>query len=132
MLLRGAGGPAGGLLGEGGGGGAPGLLGAGKPSKVFWRVAEGGETGPRLVGRGAGAAPLGRDFFAASPSNTSRSELALSLIDAALSAFYSDPALAAGLGKTRRVVFALVMQRTATARGPNLDLKRSRSGNFVA
>jgi hypothetical protein len=86
MLLRGAGGP-GGLLGEGGGGG-PGRLpgrGAGSPSSVFWRVFEGvgGGTGPRLVGSGAGAAVLGRDFFAASPSKTSRSELALSLIDTA-------------------------------------------------
>jgi hypothetical protein len=84
MLLRGTGG-AGGLLGEGGGGG-PGLVGAGRPSRVFCRGAEGGGTGPRVLGKGAGAAPLGRDFFAASPSKTSRSELALSLIDAALSA----------------------------------------------
>ena len=83
MLLRGGGG-AGGLLGDGGGGGVPGLIGLGKPSRVFCRGADGGGTGPRLLGRGAGAAPLGRDFFAASPSNTSRSELALSLIDAAL------------------------------------------------
>lgn len=89
MLLRGIGAP-GGLLGEGGGGG-PGRLpgnGAGSPSRVFWRVLDGvgGGTGPRLVGRGAGVEVLGRDFFAASPSKTSRSELALSLIDAALSA----------------------------------------------
>jgi hypothetical protein len=89
MLLRGGGG-AGGLLGDGGGGGPPGLVGAGRPSSVFCRVAEGGEgggTGPRLLGN-AGAGPLGRDFFAARPSNTSRSELALSLIDAALSASF--------------------------------------------
>jgi hypothetical protein len=86
MLLRGTGGT-GGLLGEGGGGGAPGRVGAGKPSSVFCRVFDGGGTGPRLLGSGAGAGPLGRDFFAANPSKTSRSELALSLIDAALSAF---------------------------------------------
>ncbi len=85
MLLRGGG--AGGILLRGGGG-APGLEGAGKPKRVFCRVAEGGGTGPRLLGRGAGVGPLGRDFFAASPSNTSRSELALSLIDAALSASF--------------------------------------------
>jgi hypothetical protein len=84
-LLRGAGGCRG-LLGAGGGGGAPGRTGAGKPSSVFCRGADGGGTGPRALGSGAGAAPLGLDFFAASPSNTSRSELALSLIDAALSA----------------------------------------------
>ena len=84
MLLRGGGG-VGGLLGDGGGGGTADLVGAGRPSSVFCRVAEGGETGPRLLGSGAGAGPLGRDFFAASPSNTSRSELALSLID--ISAF---------------------------------------------
>jgi hypothetical protein len=38
-----------------------------------------------VLGSG-GAELLGLDFFAASPSKTSRSELALSLIDAALSA----------------------------------------------
>ena len=80
-LLRGAGG----RLAVGGGGGgpgwrAPGATGAAKPSSVFWRVAEeGGAAGAR----GAGAA-LGRDFFAASPSKTSRSEPALSLIAFAL------------------------------------------------
>src|SRR6185369_7304378 len=84
MLLRGGGG-AGGRLGVGGGGGppagrAPGATGAAKPSSVFWRVADdGGAAGPR----GAGA-PLGRDFLAASPSKTSRSEPALSLIAFAL------------------------------------------------
>ena len=87
MLLRGGGG-AGGRLAVGGGGGgppgrapaAPGATGAANPSNVFWRVAEeGGAAGAR----GAGAA-LGRDFFAASPSKTSRSEPALSLIAFAL------------------------------------------------
>jgi len=84
MLLRGGGG-AGGRLAVGGGGGAPagrapGETGAASPSSVFWRVAEeGGAAGAR----GAGAA-LGRDFFAASPSKTSRSEPALSLIAFAL------------------------------------------------
>jgi hypothetical protein len=70
----------------GGGGGAgraePGAMGAAKPSSVFWRVAEdGGATGARAPGTGAA---LGRDFFAASPSKTSRSEPALSLIALAL------------------------------------------------
>ena len=83
ILLRGGGG-AGGRLAVGGGGGpparAPGPTGAANPSNVFWRVAEeGGAAGAR----GAGAA-LGRDFFAASPSKTSRSEPALSLIAFAL------------------------------------------------
>ena len=84
MLLRGGGG-AGGRLAVGGGGGpplerAPGAAGAANPSNVFWRVAEeGGAAGAR----GAGA-PLGRDFLAASPSKTSRSEPALSLIAFAL------------------------------------------------
>jgi len=88
MLARDGGGP-GGLLGMGGGGGAPGrdcppgTTGAARPSKVFWRVAEdGGDAGARPPGAGAG--PLGRDFFAASPSKTSRSEPALSLIAFAL------------------------------------------------
>ena len=129
-LLRGAGG-AGGLLGEGGGGGVPGFTGAGRPRSVFWRGAEGGGTGPRLLGNGAGAAPLGRDFFAASPSNTSRSELALSLIDAALSAFYSDPA------------WRLVLETpwgsrdadgAAECDGPRSGFRpeRARLGNFVS
>jgi hypothetical protein len=86
-LTRDGGGP-GGLLGMGGGGGAPGrdapgTTGAAKPSSVFWRVADdGGAAGARPPGAGAG--PLGRDFFAASPSKTSRSEPALSLIAFAL------------------------------------------------
>ena len=87
-LAREAGGP-GGLLGMGGGGGAPGraapgTTGAARPSSVFCRVAEdGGDAGARPPGAGAGPL-LGRDFFAASPSKTSRSEPALSLIALAL------------------------------------------------
>ena len=84
MLPRGRGGAGGRLMGGGGGGGAgrPGAIGAARPSSVFWRVAEdGGAAGARTAGAGAA---LGRDFFAASPSKTSRSEPALSLIALAL------------------------------------------------
>ncbi len=62
------------------GGGNPGALrpaaaiGLARPSRVFWRGAEGGTPGPTL----------GRDFFA-SPSNTSKSDPPLSLIVGLLS-----------------------------------------------
>lgn len=71
----------------GGGGGAPGgRLGLGpgalKPMSVFCRVIEGGGTREPGGGGTLGIPPgeSGRDFFAASPSKMSRSELALSLI----------------------------------------------------
>jgi hypothetical protein len=119
----------GGLLGAGGGG-TPGFTGAGRPRRVFWRGAEGGGTGPRLLGNGAGAEPVGRDFFAANPSNTSRSELALSLIDAALSALLLDRAQAPG-SKAQHVAFRSF--RAAKRRRPEVRMRdpNEPAGNFV-
>ena len=84
------GGGGGGALGRRrpGGGGAEGT---GRPSSVFWRAIDvGGGVGARDPGGGGmlGTDDMGRDFFAASPSKMSRSELALSLIGFAL---YCNP-----------------------------------------
>jgi hypothetical protein len=72
-----------------GGGGAPGTRlapgsGAAKPSNVFCRVIEGGGGTRDPGGGGTLGIPAGRDFFVASPSKMSRSELALSLISVCL------------------------------------------------
>src|SRR5690606_4654858 len=83
-----------GRRGDGGGGGTllamrrggAGTFGDGMPSNVFWRAAEDGATGGPGTREPGGTGMLGgapeRDFLAASPSKMSRSELALSLIEA--------------------------------------------------